>query len=94
MDRIEGLAFYNFSRQNKFLSDYNLAYKRALQAQNEVIKCENSPYSSATELQKWKNDLKRWSKKTEDIFFRAKAEENQLFEKNNNGLGGKLNFLA
>ena len=94
MSTVKGLQFYDFSRQNKYSSDYYTAYQRALQAKNEVIKCENSPYSSVAEIKKWEEELKRWSKKTENISFRAKNEEMNLEKNSENGLGQKLNFLA
>ena len=92
MYRLQNLPFYDFSLQNKYASNYNVAYKRALQTQNEIIKKENSSYGSVSEVEKLKEDLKRWEKKTEDYSILAKAEENKIKEEKQTG--SKINFLA
>lgn len=93
MYRLKNLPFYDFSLQNKYASNYNVAYKRALQAQNEIIRQENSPYSSIPEIEKWKKDLKRWEKKTEDYSILAKNEESKINKEKQNG-SKTINFLA
>lgn len=94
MNRLQNLPFYDFSLQNKYAQNYNVAYKRAVQAQNKIIQAENSPYSSVSEIEKWKSDLKRWEAKTEDYSILAKKEENKLDNQNPNITGKRIDFMA
>lgn len=94
MNRLQNLPFYDFSMQNKYAQNYNIAYKRAVQAQNEIIQAENSPYSSVAEIEKWKSDLKRWESKAEDYSILAKKEENKLDDQIPSNTGKRIDFMA
>ena len=94
MNKLQGLPFYDFSVQNKYAPNYNVAYKRAVQAQNEVIEAKHSPYAKPAEIEKWENDWKRWKSEVKDLSILAKVEENCLKKEQKNGLGMNIDFLA
>jgi len=94
MYRLEGLPFYDFSAQNKYAPNYNVAYKRAVQAQNEIIEAKHSPNAKPAEVEKWEKDLKRWEKNAEKFSDLAKVEEKTLKAQKPDGLGMKIDFMA
>ncbi|MBQ7764444.1 hypothetical protein IJ384_03630 [bacterium] len=94
MDRLNNIAFYDFSWRNKYAQNYNFAYKHALQAQNKISNAEHSVNTSGTELEKWMKDLERWKKKTEDYSILAKKEEHQLEVEKQNKVDNNINYLA
>ena len=94
MDRLEGLPFYDFSAQNKYASNYNVAYKRAVQAQNEKIESKHSPYAKPAEIEKWDREFKRWKKNAENYSTLAKVEEKSFEAQKPEGLGMKIDFMA
>lgn len=94
MDRLQGLPFYDFSAQNKYASNYNVAYKRALQTQNELIEAKHSPHAKPVEVDKLELDLKRWKKNAENYSTLAKVEEKSFKAQKPEGLGMKIDFMA
>lgn len=94
MNRLEGLPFYDFSWKNKYASNYNVAYKRAVRAQNELVEAKHSPHVTAAEVEKWKQDLKTQKAKVEDYSILARSEENTLKGQKKDGVGMNIDFMA
>lgn len=82
MGYLEGIPKYNFSRNNRYASDYYSAYSREVAAQDELAFARNKKTVTATEIEKLKADLKRWEDKTKQYANQALSEENKL---NKNG---------
>lgn len=94
MDRLQNIPYYDFSWQNFYSPNYNIAYKRALNAQRKIIDAKRNPYSSAADIKKWEQDLMRWENKVKDYTVLAKREENRLEEQREGNGGITINYLA
>ncbi len=93
MYRLQGLPYYDFSDKNKYASYYNLAYKGAVDAQNEIEEAQNNPHSTVAEVEKLKQDLKRWEKQAESYSTLAKIEEAKIDQQQENN-GKRIDFMA